>query len=231
MANIATANITSGSSVVGATSFNTASVTPTANRLCLLMVTNAGSGSPAIPTVTGASATWTQIATIEINTFVRVTVFRTFNASPGTGALTIDFGGQSQDRCGWILDDFTNTKTTGTNGADAINQSATNSAATTTTVVATLGAFLGSLDATYGACVTQNGTLRTIAAGTGFTETVEVDTGDSLMALSSEFRNDNDTSVDFTASGSASHLGIVAIELVNIDTVTGVTPTGNFTFL
>ena len=229
MANIATTNITSGNSNTPATSFNTASVTPTANRICLLAVGASGGALPNTPTVTGASATWTKIADVGINGFVRLTIFATFNAAPGTGALTIDFGGQSQDRCAWVLDNFTNTRITGVNGANAIVQAITNSAASDTTVIATLATFSNTANATYGACLTQNATLRNIAAGTGFTETIETDTAD-FMALSTEFRNDNDTSVDFTASGSSSHLGVVGIELANLSTE--VTPgTGAVNFL
>src|SRR5207247_5843669 len=39
-------------------------------------------------------------------------------------SLTIDFGGVTQGGCGWVVDQFTNVDTTGTNGSGAIVQSA-----------------------------------------------------------------------------------------------------------
>jgi len=215
MANIITTNILHNFLAATQSSYSTASVTPTANRVCLFLVGASGGTTPNVPTVTGASVTWTQVATVAINGFVRLTVFRTYNTSPGTGALTIDFGGQNQDRCDWILDDFQNTKVTGGNGADAIVQSATNSGASASSLAATLSAFANSANATYGGLVAQNATLRTITAGSGYTKTIEQDTSD-FMALASQFRVDNDTTVDFTTSGTASHLGVIGIELANI---------------
>lgn len=224
MANISTSNVTFGSSVVSASSYNTASVSPSANVVYLLAV-SATAGTNTIPTVTGAGMTWTQVDSQNINNIGTLTVFRAISASPSSGALTIDFGGHNQDRVGWILDSFANTRITGSNGANAIVQTAKNVASSGTSLTATLSAFANSANATYSAAMNQSAGLgRTNAAGTGFTETKEVDTSDSFMALSTNFRNDNDTSADFTASGSIAHLGIVAIELANVSTETSGTP-------
>jgi len=60
--------------------------------------------------------TWTQIATrrdTSSDGTRRVTMFRALNASPGSGALTIDFAGQSQANCAWSLDEFSGTDKSG----------------------------------------------------------------------------------------------------------------------
>lgn len=218
MANIVATNVMSGHSTSTASSYNTASVSPTSGRVHFLAVASGGGSTRNTPTVTGASMTWTQVTTLEINGFVRLTVFRTYSTSPGSGALTIDFDGQNQDRCAWILDNFTETRVTGTNASNAVVQSNGTSGSSASTVSTTLSAFASVDNATYGACVTQNSGIRTITAGTGFTELDEEDTGDNIMALATMFRNDNDTSVDFTASASSTHLGVIGVELANLST-------------
>lgn len=199
----------------GNTVYNTASIAPTANRLVLATIAHSAGGTQPVPSLSGGGmTTWTQVNTVEINGFVRVSVFRALQASPSSGALTITFS-SAQDRCGWSINEFAGIDITGANGANAIAQSAV--AAVTgsgTTVSATLGAFANPNNATFGGCVVQSNPERTIAPGTGFAELAEWDAAaGNFIAIETEFRNDNDTSVDITASGSANHLGIVGIEI------------------
>ena len=182
-----------------ATSFTTASISPTANKLILLAVGSANVASNNAPTVTGAGMTWTQVATsIDSATRRRVTLFRALSASPGSGALTIDFAGTTHNNCQWSVIEFSGIDTGGTNGANAIVQSVTNTSTGGTSATVTLAAFGAAGNATFGALRQANGTG--ISPGSGFAELHEtVFTG----TLESEFRNDNDTSVDWTWSGSS----------------------------
>lgn len=107
---ITVSNLTTGASATDATSYATASVSPSANKLILLFVGNRRSGgSPTQPTVTGASMTWTLVDSADGGNEVRTSIFRSLNASPGSGALTIDFGGVTQGSCGWSVAEFTGT--------------------------------------------------------------------------------------------------------------------------
>jgi len=212
-------NLSTSGSITDATSYATASVSPTVGKLVLVAVTSSRGSDPATPTITGASTSFSLVKTQDINGFVRLSIFAGIAA--GTGALTIDFGGETQERCRWSIVEVTNSKNT---VATAIKQSAGNSASGALTVSATLGAFGNPANATFGACATQNAPARTITEGSGFTEVAESSADDAGvgMTIQTQFRDTNDTSVDFTASASASHLGVIGVELVEVN-VSGAT--------
>src|SRR6185295_19885963 len=79
-------------------SFVSSSWTPGAtsgNTWHALVANRVTSGTPNTPTLSGNSATWTQIATITFSTFDRITIFASVDAS-SIGSTTASFGGQSQ---------------------------------------------------------------------------------------------------------------------------------------
>lgn len=216
---ISAANKTSGYDTDGNSSSTTASITPASNKLQLLAISSRTniSTDPNAPTVTGCGLTWVQIATIVYDTTSasrrRLTLFRAMGSSPSSGALTIDFGGQNQTHVTWVADEITGMDTSGTDGSGAIVQSATNKDEVgTTTFTVTLGAFSGSGNATYGAYGEIDATI-TITPGSGFTELAKAtDGGAGNVVTETEFKNSNDTSVDWTLSGTALPGGI-AIEI------------------
>src|SRR5687767_13823040 len=121
MAVTATA-LTGAMNNVDQSSYATASITPTANRLILCFVQSRAS-SAAVPTLTGCGLTWVQVSTgANSTTALRLTLFRAMGAAPSTGALTIDFGGQVQANCSWSVVEFDGVDTSGTNGSGAIVQ-------------------------------------------------------------------------------------------------------------
>lgn len=193
-----------------ATSFNTASIAPSANKLIILTVGNKFSGVPNIPTVTGDNVTWTQIATRRsaTNTDLRITMFRA-TGSPTSGALTIDFAGQTQANCMWSVSEFANVKLSGVNGADGVVQEADNDSNTTATgITVTLAAFASTDNATHGVIVEDSTT--TVNAGGGFTELASSFTN---QGIESEWKNSNDTTVDWTWASSVSGVDAMAIEI------------------
>src|SRR3990167_8026843 len=215
-----------------ASSYDTASITPTADTLILAAIlSHHGSAVPNAPTLSGNSLTWVQIATVTFNTIgtsrSRLTVFRAMGASPSSGAVTIDFDGQTQISCGWIISEFGNVITTGSNGANAIIQSQTNNADAATSLTVTLGAFNNSLNATYGA-FSHDGFATAVTNGTGFTEISEQTTGVEGK-LQSEWRNDNDTSVDANSSITSRDWGGIAIEIGEVTTETTTSTTTSIT--
>lgn len=196
-------NLTANGSTSTASSYNTASITPSSNNLVFAFVKNDG-GSQETASLSGNSLTWVQVATVTIGATARVSLFRALGASPTGGAVTISFGA-NQTSCDWVIDQFANVDTTGTNGSGAVVQSATNSdTSTTTSLTVTLAAFGSINNATYGGF--RSGSA--ISAGSGFT----IVGSDGVSEYeSSEFRNDNATSVNATwASDPSFHAGIAA---------------------
>lgn len=211
-------NLTKGGSTTDATSIATASVTFTANRLYILTVNSRTgiSANPNQPTASGGNVTWvvptngSEVIDTTSSSRRRLTTLYGICSSTTTGAVTIDFGGQSQETFGWIIDEITS----GFDSSGTIVQAAKNNSQTAvTSITATLGAFGSANNATYGAFGVSNGT-NTPTAGTGFTlVTTNTDAGgDGNLSLDTEFRADNDTTVNFTFS-SDSELGCIGLEI------------------
>jgi hypothetical protein len=213
---IASTTLTSGNDASGVSSKATASVTLTANRLYFLTVTTrTASGDPNHATATSTGATWVEVNSNNYDNSgsqKRTTVLRTLVGSNQTGAVTIDFASQTQSDVVWAIDEFTGMDTTGTNGSGAVVQSVVNQDRTGsgTTLTTTLAAFGSASNATWGACSIGNG-ASTSTAGSGFAKVSENNTTSNLR-LMTEFKNSNDTSVDFT-SGTAAELGGIAVEI------------------
>lgn len=208
--------LTADKTTTDATSFATASVTPTANHLLLLgIVHHRSGGSPVVPTVTGNGLTWVNVDSEQYNPAetgaVMVSLFRSMGGSPSAGAVTMDFSGDTQAAIGWILYEFDNVNTGGANGADAVVQSANNSVDTGTTSTVTLAAFGHSENGAYGVSATGGPTFS--AVGTGFEGTLQ--TATNIGGHGAEWRRDNDTVVDFTLS-SGSQWGIVGVEIKSV---------------
>jgi hypothetical protein len=108
-----------------ATSANTASVTPIVNQVMFVTISsNVSSGTPNVPAPSLSGWTFHQVATQTYGPFsssvTRITKFIAIGS--GNGAINITFGGQTQQRIGWVVDQISNTKVSGVGGADAIVQ-------------------------------------------------------------------------------------------------------------
>lgn len=213
---VAGSNLTSGFSDTDATSYNTASISPTSYNLILLTVTNVKSSTPDTPTISGNGLTWVQIDTHVIDsvgTRRRQTLFRAMGASPSAGAVTIDFAGATQTACSWVIDQFSGVDTSGTNGSGAVVQSAKttqDNTGNTTSCTATLAAFSSVNNATYGAFGSSG--ITGLAVGSGFTLLASASSTTPTSSANTEWRTTNDTSVDFTFNASDG-LGVIAVEI------------------
>lgn len=209
-------NLTSGVNTTDATSFQTANITPTANRLVLLAVLSTiASTTPNEPTASGNGLTYVKVATVTFHTIAspwsRLTLFRAMGASPTTGRITMDFGGQTQGSCNWSVTEFDGINTTGTNGSGAIVQSATNyadaSAGALTVALASFGhvdnatfaAFASGLNGSF----TPNGSLSEIH---------DVATSSPAATLETCWLAGNDTAPDATPN-TTGDLGGIAVEI------------------
>ncbi len=191
-----------------AASFATASIAPSANQLVLAAVfTTVSGGATAAPTLSGNGLTWVQIATQVFSTDFRITLFRAMGSSPSSGAVTMDFSANTQDFGSWSLTEFNNVDTSGANGAGAVVQSAINSDTTAVSLTMTLSAFAEANNATYGTVgISIN---EAPGAGSGFS--LLGTTAGGQGSLGSEWRSDNDTSVNMTFS--SANCGGIAVEI------------------
>jgi hypothetical protein len=132
-----------------ASNYDTGSISPTASRFLTLTIEaqeNTSSAKVNRPTVTsnaGLNVTWTfkdEAFRPPGTDYVAAFLFYGLStASPGTGTVDIDFGGQTQTRCWSQIIEWSDTKLTGVNGADAIVQTVSasdNSAAPSSTLAA-----------------------------------------------------------------------------------------------
>lgn len=185
---IVPSNLTSGHAASASTG-TTASVTMIANDLYVVTVTNViGSGTATLPTITGANGTWTQIDTVLIGTnLVRMTTFRDLSGSPGAGgALTIAFGGVTQTKIDWAVDQYTNVNTGGTHGSGAIVQSThAVQTGTATGQTLTLTSFASSNNMSVGIIGYDSATSPT--KGTGFTALATLSDATNVRTIASEY--------------------------------------------
>lgn len=211
MANVTATHLTTSQDDQDRTTYTTASISPSANKLVLLSVyadVFGLSSNTSTPSVTGAGMTWTEVVSVGGSGADSATaqhLYRALSSSPGSGALSITFG-QTQARCGWSIAEFGNVDTSGSNGANAIVQTATG-IATGTSKTLTLGSFGSSQNATYGAfSIWAN---ETINVGSGFTQ-LGLSANFDTRRTQSQWRNDNDTSVDASWSSNVKSTGIAA---------------------
>lgn len=192
---IAATSLEGAASATNATSYETGSITPTANRLILAAVghSRAGSGANEVPTLTGNGLTWVEVGTVQsadASAGRRVTVFRAMGASPSAGVVTIDFAGATQGRCAWSIVEFSDVDTGGTNGSAAVVQFQTASATTGTAGTADFTAAFGDAvnNATYSAITTAGGTANPITEEAGFTELHDLQPGTEAQRLETMWR-------------------------------------------
>lgn len=206
--------LTSGSTSTDGTSAATASVTPGANKLILLFVATSDGTDPteAPSSVTGNGLTWVQVNHIENEGGFRgLTVLRAMGSSPSAGAITINY---AATKTGFIWDviEIANVDTSGTNGSGAVVQNDTQQTiGDTTSITSTLGAFASVNNATIGG-VQMNSTSSAVTPGSGFTELSDDGVATPSTQLQTEFKDTNDTTVDFSWTGNLS-ASAISIEL------------------
>lgn len=216
---VACTNILQTGSAVDGTSYSTASISPVANRLYILLVKSRTyiSTDPNVPSVSGCGITWNTISSIAMDNAgtsrQKGTLYWGLNASPSSGALTFDLSGQTQQACSWVLDELT-----GINTTSPIVQSKTavvaSGATAQSTITATLDSAFSSVNnATYGA-IAKGSTANVAHAGSGFTQIgYFAETTENSMVVASEFRNDNDTSIDWTLDTADAEIGVWGVEI------------------
>jgi List-Bact-rpt repeat protein len=208
-------NLTSGNSGTPGTTFTTASVTPSSNNLVLLDVTSSlasGNGACAISSITGNSETYVKVAS-QLSGNAQGTgkidsteVWRGLAASPTAGAITITYG-CSPTNVSWVVDQFSGTDTTGTNGSGAIGIVSTNFGGGTSPSTVSMGTFGSAANGTYGALGSHGATTNT--QGSGLTLLAKLATGPTVLT---EWATGNVSPVTTTYAGNE-NWGIIGVEI------------------
>ena len=199
-------------------SYTTASITPTANNLVLVWVTNSKASTPDTPTLTynGTGLTFVQVATVTWGTIAtplkRTTLFRAMGASPTAGTITIGFGGVTQTGCLWSVHQFGSVDISGTNGSGAVVQSVTNRVDSPSTALSiTLAALGDASNATAGGFSNAINSATSISAGDGYTALTGQTHNSPATSLRAEWRADGSTTVNVTSTSSA--IAGIAVEI------------------
>lgn len=218
-ATITATNKTANGSATNATSYTTASVTPTAGRLLCIDVDACALGvDPPNPTITGNGLTWTLVTdhywrnpSGTSNRFHMWRYAAFTGGSPSAGTILIDFGAQSMESCEWNVYEIDQAYLSGT-VAEAFVQHAFSAANTSgTSGSASLAAFAATNDGVVtGIAHLAN---ETTTVGTGHTKlgTDGNHSGPNVGHMV-QFRADNDTSADASWATSAFY-GVMASEI------------------
>lgn len=217
-------NLLAGGSSTDTTSFTTGSAAPGSDKALLLTVVSTrasakrgGGGGGDIPAaVSGLGLDWTQLASAtheSVSHPQRVTLYRAVSrAAQDGGTLTFAFA-NAQTFCGWTLTEFDSVDVASADEGLVQTVAAAGSGSDRGLTVA-LAPFESADNATFG-FFHINSSSQVMTPGDGF---AAIDGGayrvggqPSAQGLS-QFRQDDDTSVDASGSGKAGWVG-VAVEL------------------
>lgn len=214
-------NLTSGGTASAATSFTTASVAPTGDRLILVSIqayVGAGSLEPPAPTVRGNTIGYELVAEQQIDTAgtdrATLFVFRGMGAAPATGTILLDFGTFSITKIVWSVDQSDANVAVGSNGARAIVAFAgSKSASTVTTQPTNFPQTMGAGNSGFFACGMQGTETQTPRAS--WTELGDVGTINSC-SIETQYIAGTDTAGSSTWV-TAVRAGSIVLEVSPVD--------------
>lgn len=204
-----------------ASSYNTASITPGAGKLLILIVSNTGGSAVDPNSVSGAGCTFTKILNASLESgWSGTSVWRACPASPTTEAITIGYAA-SHSGCVWSIAEFDCDAVSGDNGAAAIIRAlqegfggGTN---TVTTRTGSAGAFADPGNATVHINSRNQASAPTQTPGTDMTELsdhAQFLTADGRsFHLAFNWRNAAKTSPQFTNNNSGTYGGSFFLEI------------------
>lgn len=200
--------LTSNVSTTDATSYNTASITPTTGSVVFVMCSSRiSSGTVNDIIVTGCGLTWTFV--LKNGPGARqVQLAWGYAASPSTGAVNISFNGQTQSHIMYSVFELA-----GVDTSAPIVQTATGNG-TDNSIEVTLGAFASADNGTICGAYTQNVATPTYTAGAGGWEIVHQQTQtENTGSFGNEWLATNDTSVTMSLSATPGSWYALAAEV------------------
>ncbi len=214
--NIHVHNKASVATTTDATTNVTASVQPAPDCVVYAAVVSGVTvGPPNVPTASGNGLTWVEVGNVLFGAITgnthRLTVFRSLGSAPTAGAITFDFGGQTQESMAHSIVQCSDVDTSGTNGSGATPQSDTSTSGSTavTTINATLASALQSSKSVMLTFVATN-LNSAVTPDAQFTEMADVGAATPAIRIECEFAI-NQTVCDPTFS--SAQAGAVAVEV------------------
>lgn len=211
---IVTELLTSNNTGTDADSYDTASISPTEGRLVVLIFSsNLGTGNADFPSSVsgGGVITWNlQHQFRSDNTIDQVSVYSGV-AIGGSGAITVSFPA-TQNGARWSVFELDNF-----NRKNPFVQIDHNVDTSVSSIQVDLDPFSFENNASFGGIALNHNPARTITVGSGFTQIHNTDAVENRR-LQSQWRNDPDTSVDWTLNDTANQVYAVAFEIAHRDT-------------
>ena len=203
---VTSTTLTNGMGGSATTSYNTASIAPSGNKLILIGVYyRRNAATPSVPVVTGNSLTWVNAADkLHRDSNTRFTIFRAMGASPTSGVVNILHAATVQ-MCHWHVISWDGVDTSGTDGSGAAPQGVgVDNANNTTSMSGSLGsAILSPASATYGGMGLVD-VVTSISPGDSETELVD-QTNNVTFNWKSQFQwkqgTDNNMAWNYTSGG------------------------------
>lgn len=211
--------LSSGSSTANSGTYVTASFAGAANTLVLLTCSGHGTTLRSVSSVVGggASAGWTSVDSATFNTVAspldRVSIWRYLSATPAAASVaTITLSG-TNSQLQWIVTQFSNVSTTGSNGAGAIQQSVRSTADTVSAITIPMTSFVSTANGAFGGYSFITTTVNQITPGAGFLELNEV-TATEIGDVQSEWTSVNVTKIDAKLAAGTKNAGGIGLEIV-----------------
>jgi len=183
---ITATNLTGNTNATTLQSYDTASISPGANKLILASVNIRNYNAVDLGTISlsGNGLTWVEVDTRIYSTLAdsksRLSIFRAMGASPTSGVVTITISGTSNAHCSWSVEEYDGIDTSGTNGSGAIVQTAFDITDNNSgdPLAVTLAALTGN-NAVHASFGYDDG--GAIVAGTGYTQLTSVGSGSNFL--------------------------------------------------
>jgi len=208
---------TTGSSV------DTASITPTANRLVLATVAMAFDGDPGsnVLSLSGNSLTWVRLLEQRYGAPRRTLgVFRALGASPTAGVVTISSSSAAAEQnAAWSLVEFAGVDTSGTNGSGAVDTPAAAATASggAASLTLTITGTPATGDVTWAGFGGQDGMLTFASDALWVTLSTAPDSADVMVRVDWDEGQDQSPTWTWSSGQAAAAIGVI----LNVAPATG----------
>lgn len=205
---ITTATLTSSGTTTDASSFATASVSPTANQVVLVAISNTKTSGVAVPsTVTGNGITYAKGAELVVGSRA-ISIWWGVSSSPSAGAITFDFAAQTQTTCFWDVEQLTGAST-----SNPIVQSRTGSGTNTTaSLTSALATFADAVN-NMGFYVVNHAATEATTFATSWNEIQDLSLSSPAVAQETAYISGGSALNPQPSWTTSSAYGIVAVEI------------------
>jgi hypothetical protein len=220
MPNPSATTLSVGSSAANASTYVTGSFAGAANTLVLLACSGHGTTLRSVSSIVGggASAGWTSVDSATYNTVAspldRISIWRYLSSSPAAASVaTITLTG-TNSQLQWIVTQYSNVSTTGTNGAGAIQQSVRSTADTVSAITIPMTSFISTANGAFGGfSFLTTFTSLGVTPGANFKALAETSAGE-IADIYSCWTSVNVTNIDSKLTAGTKNAAGIGLEIV-----------------